>query len=133
MVKEKNTHGKQAVLEVLRSSAMPLSVVQIAEALKGKGVSLWPSSIYRILERAVKNGQANKSMLQDDGRYFYEWRDASDHVHHLVCRGCQRIERLSHCPLSHVEAPLSHSGFQVTGHKLEWYGYCSDCAKNKKT
>jgi Fe2+ or Zn2+ uptake regulation protein len=33
------------------------------------------------------------------------------------------------CPVVPDTARLADSGFRITGHKLEVYGYCADCAR----
>ncbi len=48
--------------------------------------------------------------------------------HHLICLGCRKIEDLSDEGLDRLGPALrNRHGFTVTGHRVEFHGYCADC------
>jgi Fur family ferric uptake transcriptional regulator len=62
--------------------------------------------------------------VTDDERRYYEL--ATDiHRHYAVCLKCKKMEYVNVCPVHDV----SLDGFRITGHRLELYGYCNNCAE----
>jgi len=59
-----------------------------------------------------------------------------EHKHHLICSGCRKMFTVDECPLEDYEKSLSNKlDFDITGHKLEIFGYCKECKnlyKDKK-
>ena len=54
--------------------------------------------------------------------------------HHLICLGCRTIHDLTDGALDRISVPTQAlGGFKVTGHQVEFYGYCSRCRRRKQT
>jgi Fur family ferric uptake transcriptional regulator len=50
------------------------------------------------------------------------------HHHHLTCEQCHRIVEIDFClPQAVLNDIVSQSGFVLSGHRLELFGYCSQC------
>ena len=89
------------------------------------------STIYRTCETLAESGLLLKSNLTDDGIARYESR--SGHVHHAICLGCGRIIPIDDCPFGQFDQLMeSKYGFEVSTHRIEIYGYCSDCRARMK-
>ncbi|HXF92014.1 MAG TPA: transcriptional repressor [Nitrospiraceae bacterium] len=67
------------------------------------------------------------------------WHDRSrfdaniDLHHHLICLGCRKIEDLMDATLDRL--PMRVGGrldFEVTGHRVEFHGYCAACRRRKR-
>ncbi len=128
----KNTRHRNSILEILESCENPLSAEQIFLDLKEKNISINLSSVYRTLENLVAKGLLTKSNLNGDNRALFEF-NRMEHKHHLICSGCRKIVPVDECPLEMYEKLLQDkTGFDVTGHKLEIYGYCQDCKASRK-
>ena len=68
------------------------------------------------------------SPASSGGAALYTRCRTGEHHHHLVCTGCGRVEE-TECQLDDmVGRALTTSGFVVTGHELNMFGLCSDCA-----
>jgi Fe2+ or Zn2+ uptake regulation protein len=65
-----------------------------------------------------------ESVYVGDGRVRYGL--ISKHHDHLVCLSCGDWEPLAECLMPQPPRRLP-SGFEVTGHQLELYGYCARC------
>jgi Fur family ferric uptake transcriptional regulator len=66
----------------------------------------------------------------DNNKAKYEMIHENEHCHHLICIGCTKIVKIEDCPFKELEKTLhNRTDFDVTGHKLEVYGYCPDCKK----
>ena len=67
-----------------------------------------------------------------DGSLLYQLRD-SRHRHYLICTRCGSSVPIPGCPLEGLERSLgAKTGFAITGHNLELYGLCPQCAKGGK-
>ncbi len=67
------------------------------------------------------------------------WHDRSrfdaniDLHHHLICLGCRKIEDLMDVTLDRLPMRVgSRLNFQVTGHRVEFQGYCAACRRRKR-
>src|SRR5574341_342294 len=50
--------------------------------------------------------------------------------HHLICLGCRRIEDLTDTALDCLTvASGGRGGFKITGHRVEFHGYCGGCRR----
>jgi Fur family ferric uptake transcriptional regulator len=69
----------------------------------------------------------------DDGCNRYELvHDEEDHQHHhLVCRGCGKVEEVEDDLLEVLEEKIEEKyNFKINDHSVKFYGYCSECRKN---
>lgn len=64
---------------------------------------------------------------RDRGRYD---ANVAQH-HHLVCLGCRRIQDVMDEALNNVMVAPDRvtSRFEIIGHRVEFYGYCSTCRR----
>lgn len=61
-----------------------------------------------------------------DGERRYRFHCGSDrHHHHVICTECGRTEIIQACPMNAIIRKPQN--FQITGHKFEIYGICSEC------
>lgn len=106
-----------------------LSAEDLFMMLKKGDASINLSTVYRTLELFTAKALVIKNTLPNDGKIRYEINRQA-HEHHIVCLGCHKVMPLdeTQCPLESLEKNLKkNTGFQVTEHKLELYGYCPDC------
>ncbi len=125
----KNTKHRNSILEILENSRHPLTAEQIFVKLLSLKISINLSSVYRTLDTLISKGMLVKSTLSGDNKALFEL-NRQEHKHNLICFGCRKIIPVDGCPLAGYENLLKEkTGFDVTGHKLEIYGYCQDCQK----
>ncbi len=130
----KSTRHRIEILKNLEQNDQPIAAEQVYFELREKGISINISSVYRILEALVTRNLVLKSSIGEDNRALFELNRMT-HKHRLICVGCKKMFSIEGCPLMGYEKMLQESiGFEVTGHKLEIYGYCRNCsALNKST
>ena len=116
----KCTKQRSAVLEVLMKEQTPITAEKIQEK---SGVST--ATIYRILDLMCEKNLVIKSQLLDNPNHTYEL-NRNEHKHYAVCMDCKGVTPIDCC---HYHSEIS-DGFQVTGHKIEVYGYCKNCKAN---
>lgn len=125
------TAPRAAVYRVLHDRAEAMTAQTILDALEAEpaaqhGGEIWLSTIYRVLDCFVAAGLVAPDLLPGvEGMSYRLLHDA--HHHFAVCLGCHRLSHLEHCPLPKTLPELERSGFAVTAHKVELYGYCRDC------
>jgi Fur family ferric uptake transcriptional regulator len=125
----KSTRQRVAILDILSRSAEPVSAEQVFMRLKQEEVPANLSTVYRTLEVMADKDLAAKLNITGDNRTLFEY-NRMIHRHYLVCLGCRRIKAIHSCPLEDYEESLAkETNYSITGHKLNVYGYCPECAK----
>ncbi|WP_411676123.1 Fur family transcriptional regulator [Caproicibacter sp.] len=122
----KNTRQRREIIGILEQSGRPVSAEGIFFGLREQGETVSLSTVYRVLELLVEKKAVRRLNTVEECGTLFELNDK--HRHYLVCLGCHRMFPLDDCPLKSYEKELTDkTGFDVTGHSLEIYGYCRDC------
>lgn len=123
----KSTKHRNLILELLEEAQEPLSAEEIFDWVRKQGDSISLSTVYRSLEKLTSGNLLIKSDLKDDGKARYELFQER-HKHYMICKKCNKVIAVDGCPLEeYARALQKQMDFDVTGHKLEIYGYCQDC------
>lgn len=129
----KNTRRRGDVMRVLENSRQPVTAEEVFFALKENNRSISLSTVYRVLDTLVEKEIASRIASAEGGCTMFEL-NRRIHRHYLVCLGCHRMIPVDNCPLGNLERRLEReTGFTVTGHSLEIYGYCADCQKQRSS
>lgn len=124
------TKQRKAVYQILRTSEEPLSAIRIYNLVEqlsiGEEYAL--STIYRILSVFEDKGLVEKEAAMDDGTVYYSL-NRGEHTHYAVCLECHKRIPLQNCPFAHMHLEKETEDFQITGHKIEVYGYCKNCKR----
>ncbi len=126
----KITGPRQAILDVLRSHAIPLTNRQIHHALGKSDCDL--ATIYRTMHTLLEMGLVRRCDF-GDGTARFELSDADDprHHHHLVCRVCNIVVEIDACLPPQLEADLAlRHGFSQIAHHLQFFGVCPRCKEH---
>jgi len=123
----KNTQGRNRVLDILEKIVFPLTAEDIYLKLKEQSIVINLSTVYRILDLFVIKGIAIKSTSSVSNKAQFEIAK-KEHNHHIICIHCKKMLTLEGCPLKCYEKKLKDkTQYNITGHKLEIFGYCPDC------
>lgn len=127
--KLKKTKQRERVYQVLSAAKEPMSVAAIyQEILQSEpdcGYAV--STVYRVLQAFEEQHLVNRTNLPDSDMTLYEWNEGGHH-HYAICLQCHKKIPLKECPFHHMSME-EEDGFQVTGHRIEVYGYCGECKK----
>lgn len=126
------TAPRVQVLDFLNATEVPVSAYDIVHRLAELGQKIDTVTVYRILDCLESQNLVHR--LMTDGKYVKcqigvcrDHQHAQNHCHHLmICTQCQKIAE-THCP--EVKVVQKEQDFVVHGHRLELYGFCSDCAR----
>ncbi len=123
----KVTGPRQAILEVLRKHASPLTNREIRAALGKEDCDL--ATIYRNMHTLEKMGLVRRYDF-GDGAARFELTSEGDttHHHHIVCTRCGLIVEVDDCFPEEFQAVVaSRHGFVGVSHRLEFFGICPKC------
>lgn len=136
------TRQRKDVYRLLSDSPEPLSAQQIyLQICENVGKDTYAlSTIYRILATFEENGLVNSTTWMGEDTVVYEL-ERGNHIHYAVCLECHKRIPLHNCPFTIGHFGHKHkddeeeelSDFTVVGHKVELYGYCSECREKRET
>lgn len=123
----KLTGPREAVLQVLRQQAHPMSIKEIFAALAERVCDL--ATVYRSMNLLERVGMVKRYDLGDGLARFELLPEGDDgHHHHLVCTRCAGVVELDECSMRELEERIAfRNGFKAVTHKLEFFGICPDC------
>ncbi len=123
----KVTAPRQAILDVLRKHASPLTNKEIHAALGKEDCDL--ATIYRNMHTLELLGLVRRYDFGDGAaRFELSAEEGSSHHHHLVCTRCRLIVEVDECfPEEFQSAIASRHGFTQVQHRLEFTGWCPKC------
>lgn len=108
-----------------------ITVSQIAEYLKKQGESVGLTTIYRHLDRFLKEGIVRKIVLDGNSGACYQYigsREDEENQFLLKCEDCGDIMNMD---CGHMKELYSHvleeHHFNVNPHRTMFYGVCEKC------
>jgi Fe2+ or Zn2+ uptake regulation protein len=121
-VRKRNTWQRGAILKVMEGARCHVTAEEVHRHLRAAVRPIGLATVYRALNGFVREGVVEPVHV-GDGKVRYGL--ATNHHDHLVCLNCGQWRPLARCL---VKPPKGlPSGFKVTGHQLELYGYCASC------
>jgi Fur family ferric uptake transcriptional regulator len=123
----KITSPRQAILEILRRQAHPLTTQEIFGSLPKGECDL--ATVYRSMRLLEQMGIVKRFDFGDGTARFELLEEGDDgHHHHLVCIRCAEVVELDECLIRELEERIaSQNGFKGVTHKLEFFGVCPAC------
>jgi Fe2+ or Zn2+ uptake regulation protein len=127
--RQRYTHGRQALVELLVTLGRPVTIPDLVEA----GAQQSQSSLYRNLSVLEQCGVVRRLPSTDESGRYELAEELTEHHHHLVCTSCGRVDDVV-LP-SRVEASLDRAantaghehGYALASHRLELVGVCPTC------
>jgi Fur family ferric uptake transcriptional regulator len=119
------TTQRQIIFEELEKVNSHPTANDVYDMVRKRLPHIGLGTIYRNLELMAENGMIQKLELGGSQKRF----DAVTMPHyHIHCAACGRIDdvHISPPPLLNTLATEA-SGYQITGHSIEFTGYCRNC------
>jgi Fur family transcriptional regulator, ferric uptake regulator len=126
-----NIDDRFAVLEVFLQTESHVSVDMLHDLLKQKGYDFSTGFLRDTLKLLCRYGFAQKNKF-DNGVVRYEHRHLGQHHDHMICTKCRKIFEFQNDDLERLQKRISSiHGFHMLQHKMEIYGICSQCLKDR--
>lgn len=125
----KITNARSTVIRVMEDAGGHVTSAQIVEAVARRDPSIGRASVFRTLELLSRLSLIRPTYVDGSGAPVFVLLPDGHH-HHIVCTRCGRVIEFHDCGLDVLAADLERaSGVQISGHLLEFYGTCADCAQ----
>jgi Fur family ferric uptake transcriptional regulator len=126
-----NFEDRFKVLEAFLQTEKHFTVDELVEQLETNGWKLEPEFVRETLQLMCRFGFAHKSRF-DNGVILYEHRHLGQHHDHMICTKCRKILEFEEEQIEQLQIKIAAAhGFHMLQHKLEIYGICSDCLKER--
>ncbi len=123
----RSTPEREEILAEVFAHHDHFDVEELIMRLRQRGLRIYRASVYRTLALLVESGLVQE-VYYEDGHMHYEHIYGHEHHCHMRCLGCRQIIEFHDGAMEEVERRLgTDHDFQVTGHKLELYGFCASC------
>ena len=125
------TADRLAILEVFLRIEQHISFQELTDALHENGYRFEPDFVHKTLNLLCRYGFAAKKEFK--GRPpLYEHRHIGLHHDHLICTKCGKIVEFENSQMENLQIEIAAlHGFHVLQHKMEMYGLCSQCLKER--
>jgi Fur family ferric uptake transcriptional regulator len=120
------------ILNVFLGTESHITVGELQQLLVQKGLSFELEFVSDTLKQACHFGFAHKNRF-DNGHIRYEHRHLGQHHDHMICTKCRKIIEFKNDQLEQLQIQIANAqGFHMLQHKMEIYGICSDCTRERR-
>lgn len=135
MAREQKTYKTKQRSQVLNclieNKSKHLTADEITDILKQQGTEVGKTTIYRSLEKLLKDGSVRKYICEEGKSACFQYVDENENCHrhfHLKCVKCGKLIHLECDYLSDLERHIfEHHKFTVDNTKTVLYGICEEC------
>jgi Fur family ferric uptake transcriptional regulator len=119
------------ILEVFLQNESHLTVEEVSRLLRDQGAKFDSAFVAETLELMCQFGFARKNRF-DNGKLRYEHRHLGQHHDHMICTKCGSISEFHNEALESLQKNIASShGFHMLQHRMEIYGICNGCMKER--
>ncbi|HBH94299.1 MAG TPA: transcriptional repressor [Ruminococcaceae bacterium] len=127
------TRQRSQILNCLiENSSKHLTADEISVILKEKNCEVGKTTVYRSLEKLIKEGSVRKYICEEGRSACFQYVDGNKNCHqhfHLKCIECGKLMHLECDYLSDLEKHIfEHHKFIVDNTKTVLYGVCEECS-----
>ena len=119
----RDTEPRRLVISAVAAQGRPFTAEELCASLPCVG----RATVYRGLRLLVETDQVCRVLLED--RELRYQLSHQGHHHHLLCAVCGASADLEGCDVEEMlREAAAAAGFLMSGHWLEVYGRCGECA-----
>jgi Fur family ferric uptake transcriptional regulator len=124
----RSTAQRRLIVDTFFGGAAHMTIEDLLNEVRSHDRGIGYATVYRTLKLLAECGVASERKF-GDGLSRYELADdASAHHDHLICVSCGKITEFEEPRIEALQEEVAErNGFQMTSHKHEMYGVCSDC------
>lgn len=112
-----------------------VTVNDICEYFQTQGIAVGTTTIYRHLEKMLKEGVIAKYVIDGISSACFEYIGSQEIEPQTICYHCkcEKCGKLIHLQCNEVESlkkhMMEHHGFEIDSLRTVFYGVCSECKK----
>jgi Fur family ferric uptake transcriptional regulator len=119
------------ILEGFLQTERHVTVSGLSELLSAQGASFDADFILETLKLMCRFGFAQKNTF-DNGEVYYEHRHLGHHHDHMICTKCRAIIEFEDDSMEALQLLIARNhGFHMLQHRMEIYGICANCLKER--
>lgn len=124
----KLTHARLTVLNTIMGLGGHVTSSDVLDAVSVADESVGRASVFRALDLFTQLGIIRPTYIESSMTPHYIIMPDGHH-HHVICTNCNRVIEFDDCGLGDLTEQLENRyNLQITGHLLEFYAQCDDCA-----
>ncbi len=123
----KSTQQRHFIAETFFKTNTHVSLDELLKKVKRKTPNIGYATVFRTMKLLTETGLAMERQF-GDGQTRFENVPQDGHHDHLICIKCAKIVEFQNQVIEDLQAETANKyGFKIVRHKLELYGYCTDC------
>ena len=124
----RSTAQRRLIVDTFLQGASHMTIEDLLNEVRVHDRGIGYATVYRTLKLLAECGVASERKF-GDGLSRYELADdASAHHDHLICENCGKITEFEEPRIEALQDEVAaRHGFEVSSHKHEMYGTCSEC------
>lgn len=120
------------VLEGFLGTSEHLTVTNLQQILESKGHQLDRDFVAETLDLLCKYGYGYRKEFEGQ-EVQYEHRHIGWHHDHLICAKCGKVQQFHNNEIEMLQRQIAlHHHFTLLHHKMELYGICGECRKQRR-
>lgn len=124
----KLTGARMAVLAALEASGGHVTSTEVLDSVEQLDASIGRASVFRTLDLLTRLSIIRPTYIGSSITPTYVLMPDGHH-HHIICTACSKVMEFDDCCLGGLQERLeTELGVLLSGHLLEFYGLCTDCA-----
>jgi len=126
-----NFEKRFQILEVFLQTERHVTADELIQLLNENGYQIDSDLIINTLKLMCRFGFAHKNSFFN-GIVRYEHRHLGLHHDHIICTKCMNIVEFENEELENLQVQIASAyNFHMLQHKMEIYGICSECLKDR--
>lgn len=121
----KYTGKRETMVHIFAEQGRYLTAKEVLDLMQKEYPGLSFDTVYRNLSLFEDLGIIESTEWNGERRYRIHC-GGNTHHHHIICTECGRTSLIATCPMNSILR--KPEDFEITGHKFEIYGICSDCS-----
>ncbi|MBZ0300954.1 MAG: transcriptional repressor [Anaerolineae bacterium] len=124
----KLTNARLTILTILEQHGGHMTSADVLEEVDAVAPEIGRASVFRSLDLFTRLSLIRPTYINDSSTPTYVLLPGGHH-HHIICTNCDRVIEFEDCHLEKLEHELEQKfRVRLTGHLLEFYGLCDNCA-----
>jgi Fur family ferric uptake transcriptional regulator len=123
----KYTRQREIIVTAFLKTEGHVTAEELYRKVSRRNRNIGLTTVYRTLKLLADSGLATEQVFADH-LTRYESLSEEEHHDHLICLKCGSITEFEDSKLENMQVKIADElGFEIVNHKMEFYGYCSNC------